>query len=323
MPCAGASGRNRKSGTYLRHRPRPVPGPLQRTSWPQAPSPDFSRRPRPHQTAARAATPNRVEYRVACARVVPESCERELRVDGVLVGTVLALYRYPVKSMRGERIDATRVGWSGLAGDRRYAFVRGGNTSRFPWLTGREVPNLLRYAPYLAGSDDPAGTPVRVLTPDGADFAIEDASLLDELAAQYGGAVYLLQSGRGIPDSAAVSVIGAATIRDLGERVGATLDPIRFRQNILLETVGDRPYEEEAWLGGVLRFGDRDDSARIRLDRKDPRCMMVNLDPVRAVQNPAVLKEIVRNRDQCAGLYASTETNGTIAVGDSVRLLRA
>jgi uncharacterized protein YcbX len=247
--------------------------------------------------------------------------ERKFCVEGV-VGRVLALYRYPVKSMCGERIEATQIAWNGLAGDRRYAFVRGGNTSRFPWLTGREVPNLLRYAPYFTGND-PVDAPVRVLTPDGADFAIEDAALGDELAAQYGGPVQLLQSSRGIPDSAAVSVLGSATVRDLGARIGATLDPIRFRPNVLLETAGDRPYEEEDWLGGLLVFGDREDSARIRLDRKDPRCMMVNLDPVRADQNPAVLKEIVRNRDQCAGLYASTDTVGTIAVGDHVRLLRA
>ena len=165
-------------------------------------------------------------------------------MDGVVVGTVRSLYRFPVKSMRGERIAATRILWSGPAGDRRYAFVRGGNTSRFPWLTGREVPDLLRYAPYFPAGD-PADAPVRVLTPDGADFAIEDAALGDELAARYGGAVHLLQSSRGIPDSAAVSVLGAATVRDLGARVGATLDPIRFRPNVLLATAGDRPYEEE------------------------------------------------------------------------------
>lgn len=243
-------------------------------------------------------------------------------MDGVVVGTVQSLYRYPVKSMRGEQIAMTNLLWSGPAGDRRYAFVRGGNTSRFPWLTGREVPDLLRYAPYFT-ADNPADAPLRVLTPDGADFAIEDAALRDELAERYGGVVHLLHSGRGVPDSAAVSVIGTATIRDLGEQIGATLDPIRFRPNILLETANDRPYEEEDWLGGLLIFGDRDDSARIRLNRKDQRCMMVNLDPVQATQNPAVLKEIVRNRDQCAGLYATTEVIGTIHVGDPVRLVRA
>ena len=240
----------------------------------------------------------------------------------VAVGRVAALYRYPVKSMRGEGIDATQVYWHGLAGDRRFAFVRGGNTSRFPWLTGREVPNLLRYAPYFAEGGDPLAAAVRVITPEGADHALEEEVLREELAAQYGDAVYLLQSNRGIPDSAGVSVLGAATVRDLGERVGATLDPIRFRPNILVETASGEPYEEEDWLGGLLVFGEREDSARIRLNRKDPRCMMVNLDPVAADQNPAVLREIVRNREQCAGLYATTEGIGTIQVGDAVRLIR-
>ncbi len=240
---------------------------------------------------------------------------------GAMVGTVAALYRYPVKSMRGARIEETPVYWHGLAGDRRYAFVRGGNTSRFPWLTGREVPELLRYAPYLAAQGDPSTVAVRVVTPDGDDLAIEDAALAGELAARHGGAVYLLHSSRGVPDSAGVSILGAATVRQLGERVGATLDPLRFRPNILVETVEGRPFEEEDWLGGLLRFGEREDGARIRANRKDPRCMMVNLDPERAEQNPAVLRAIVRERDTCAGLYATTEGVGSVRVGDPVYLL--
>lgn len=240
-----------------------------------------------------------------------------------LVGRVAALYRYPVKSMRGERIESTQVYWHGLAGDRRFAFVRGGNTSRFPWLTGREVPNLLRYAPYFVNVADPGASPVRVVAPDGADHALEDDALRDGLAAQYGNAVYLLQSNRGIPDSAGVSILGAATVGDLGARIGADLDPIRFRPNILVEAAGGRPYEEEEWLGGLLIFGEGADGARIRANRKDPRCMMVNLDPAQAVQNPAVLREIARNREECVGLYATTEGVGTIKVGDPVRLVRA
>lgn len=243
--------------------------------------------------------------------------------SGISVGRVVALVRYPVKSMRGEQIEETRVSWHGLAGDRRFAFVRGGNISRFPWLTAREVPKLLRYAPYFADGGNPDASAVRVITPDGADVALDAAALRDELAVLYEGAVHLLQSNRGIPDSAAVSVLGMATVRDLGERIGATLDPLRFRPNILIEAASGLPYEEENWLGGRLTFGERGDSARIRADRKDPRCMMVNLDPRQTVQNPAVLREIVRNRDECVGLYASVEVVGTIEVGDQIYLTRS
>ena len=235
-----------------------------------------------------------------------------------VVGVVRQLYRYPVKSMRGQALDTAPVYWHGLAGDRRYAFIRAGNTSRFPWLTGREVPQLLRYAPYLGAEGDPGSVAVRVRTPAGADYAVEDAALRDELAVQNGAGVQLLQSSRGIPDSAAVSILGAASVRAIGERVGASLDPIRFRPNILVTTPGDRPFAEEDWLGGLLIFGDRPDSARIRANRKDPRCMMVNLDPELAEQNPAVLRAIVRERDTCAGLYASVEAIGTIQVGDPI-----
>ncbi len=240
----------------------------------------------------------------------------------VCVGTVAALYRFPVKSMRGEMVSSARLYWHGLAGDRRYAFVREGNTSRFPWLTGREVPDLLRYTPYFAADEEPMNDPVRVRTPGGADLAIEDAPLRDELAARYGAGVTLLQNSRGVPDSAALSLLGTATVRELGARVGTTLDPLRFRNNVLIETAGDRPFEEEAWLDGVARFGEAPDGPRVHVNRKDPRCMMVNLDPDAATQNPAILRTIVREREQCAGLYCSVEGTGMLAVGDPVYLLR-
>lgn len=242
--------------------------------------------------------------------------------DAVLVGAVATLYRFPVKSMRGETLPAAQLYWHGLAGDRRYAFVRDGNTSRFPWLTGREVPDLLRYAPYFTADGDPMNDPVRVRTPEGADLAIDDAALRDELAGRWGSGVTLLQSSRGVPDSAALSLLGAATVRELGARVGATLDPLRFRNNVLIETVDGLPFEEESWLGGVVRFGEDAAGPRVHVNRKDPRCMMVNLDPEAATQNPAILRTIVREREQCAALYCSVEAIGMIRVGDPVYLLR-
>lgn len=235
----------------------------------------------------------------------------------VRVGMVRALYRSPVKSMRGESVASARLYWHGLAGDRRYAFVREGNTSRFPWLTGREVPDMLRYTPYCADAGDPMLAPIRVRTPDGADLAIEDGALRADLSAKYAAEVSLLQNSRGVPDSAAVSLLGVASVRELG----AALDPLRFRNNLLIETRDDRPFEEEGWIGGLLVFGDRANSPRIRVNRRDPRCMMVNLDPDEATQHPAVLRAIVRERDQCVGLYASTEAIGTLNVGDAVYLL--
>src|ERR1700756_892372 len=66
-----------------------------------------------------------------------------------VVGRVVALRRYPVKSMAGEELDDAEVSWHGLAGDRRWAFIRDGQVrSGFPWLTIRERPEMARYRPF-------------------------------------------------------------------------------------------------------------------------------------------------------------------------------
>ncbi len=136
--------------------------------------------------------------------------------EGLAVGVVAALYRYPVKSMRGEAIDEGRLWWHGFDGDRRYAFVRTGNASRFPWLTGREVPALLRYVPRFADPADPVASPVWVRTPGGDDLPLESDRLREELAVRHGAPVHLMQSNRGTFDSMAVSLIGAPTVRAIG-----------------------------------------------------------------------------------------------------------
>jgi hypothetical protein len=63
--------------------------------------------------------------------------------DFIQVGVVQALHRFPVKSMRGESLDAARIYWHGFDGDRRFAFVRGDVQSSFTWLTdwyGLRIP---------------------------------------------------------------------------------------------------------------------------------------------------------------------------------------
>ena len=69
------------------------------------------------------------------------------------VGRVVGLWRYPVKSMAAEALESVEVGWHGLAGDRRWAFVRGGlERSGFPWMTIREDAAMWRYRAAVRGS---------------------------------------------------------------------------------------------------------------------------------------------------------------------------
>ena len=70
----------------------------------------------------------------------------------IKIGEVAALYRYPVKSMRGELLEVAELGWHGLAGDRRLAFRRTDDRGGLLWLTATKLPDLILFAPRRLGS---------------------------------------------------------------------------------------------------------------------------------------------------------------------------
>jgi uncharacterized protein YcbX len=236
------------------------------------------------------------------------------------VGFVRAIYRYPVKSMRGESLKSIHIGMDGLEGDRRAAFVTT-NTPSF-LLTARQLPAIVRYAPSFKNTRDLSLKNIRVKTPEGQDVPLTSKALLLELVELCGYALELKEEKHGIFDEMAISLISQRTIQTIGRQAGIDLDPRRFRPNLLIEAYHSAPFQEEQWIGGYLKFGSRDDSARIRAEDRDERCMVVNLDPETGEQNPMVLRSIARMRQECAGIYCSTETPGTIRVGDYVYLIK-
>jgi uncharacterized protein len=231
------------------------------------------------------------------------------------VGRIAAIWRYPVKSMRGEQMNSAALGWNGLDGDRQYAFYKAADGSRFPWLTGRDVAELvLHRATYVDGAS-PRTSPVQVAAPDGADFDIRDPVLADRLGAAADREIRLLQLGRGAFDSMPVSVVTLGTLDVVGESVGRPLDKARFRINIIIDS--DR--REGDWLGGTLIFGD-DDGPRVRVNRRISRCRMITIDPATAASDPAVLRVVVENFSNEVGVYCAPDMIGTVRKGDRVRL---
>jgi hypothetical protein len=229
------------------------------------------------------------------------------------VGRVAALWRYPVKSMGAEPLDEVEVSWHGLAGDRRWAFIRDGEERNgFPWLTIRQRPDLGRYRPYLVHPDRPDASPTVVRTPSGNLVDVVDPALADEL----GDGVRVLKQDRGVFDSLPLSVITTQTVTGLGALVGTDLDVRRFRPNLVIEAPGQGAFPEDAWVGSVLRIG----GARMRVDGRDKRCVVVNVDPVTARRDPAILRTIAGHRQVCLGVYGSTVEPGRVAVGDPVTI---
>lgn len=243
-----------------------------------------------------------------------------------LVGHVAALYRYPVKSMRGEELGEARLAWDGIEGDRRYAFVQSEDHSHFPWLTARQCPTLVRYAPYFVDAEHPADSAVRVHTPDGLDLPVEGNALLAHIGMLFPDPIHLvhLPEVRAM-DAAAVSLISTATIAGLGTLIGRDLESRRFRPNILLATSADTqdadPYPEAAWLGCALTLGDGPTAPHIYIEALDQRCKMVNVAPERGEVGPDdLLAAMVRADRLNAGVYARVERPGLIDVGAPVWL---
>jgi MOSC domain-containing protein len=229
-----------------------------------------------------------------------------------MVGRVAALWRYPVKSMAGEELDGVEISWHGLAGDRRWAFVRDGQVrSGFPWLTIRERPELAHYRPYFAEPDRPNASLTLVRTPSGAELDVADPAL----AAELGPGVRVIKQDRGVFDTMPLSLLTTQTLDGLGRLVGTALAAGRFRPNLLVDARAGQ-FPEDAWVGRVLRIG----GLRMRVDQRDQRCVMVTVDPVTLVRDPAILRAIARERDARLGVYGSTVEPGRVAVGDPVEL---
>ena len=234
-------------------------------------------------------------------------------VTGREVGRVAALWRYPVKSMAPEPLERIDVGWHGFAGDRRWAFMRAGQErSGFPWLTIREHPPLARYQPRLVEPARPEATAVRVRTPAGAELDITDPAL----AAELGPGVRVMKLDRGAFDTLPLALISSQTLAGLSGLVGRALAPERFRPNILIDGTDGAAYAEDTWVGATIRVG----ALRMRVDKRDQRCVMVNVDPSTGTRDPTVLRTISHVRDTCLGVYGSVATPATIAVGDPVVL---
>lgn len=237
-----------------------------------------------------------------------------------LVGRIGAIYRYPVKSMAGESLAAAQLGWHGVEGDRRMAFVRSGAPGGFPWLTASKLPSLVTYVPLLDPAQPASKLPTRVRTPSGEELELRSEALRAELQDACGSVLDLIEIAHGIFDDAPLSLIATATVGAITEASGVPYDPRRFRPNFLVEACSSRPFQEDHWVGRSIRIGEGEAAPILAICMRDVRCVMVNLDPDSAVSNANVLQSAVRLNANCAGVYATVIRTGVVERGDPLFL---
>jgi len=210
---------------------------------------------------------------------------------------VSEIWRYPVKSLKGERLNETEITKLGIPGDRQIAIIR---TINGRFLTSRSKPKLLG----LQGSINADGVP----TINGHLWDSPEALQVVREAA--GEAVSLAQ----IPPPQAFDVLPLLVATDGAVRY-LNIDHRRLRPNILLADVPD--LEERNWPGRVIAIGD----VRIHAEKLRDRCVMTTFDPDTQAQDPSVLLRIVRELDGSTALDSSVITPGKIRVGDQAHIV--
>lgn len=238
------------------------------------------------------------------------------------IGQIEAIFRYPVKSMRGEPLDAATLGWHGLDGDRRLAFRRLDERGGFPWLTASKLPDLILFTPQRREDGNGEALPTHVRTPEGEEMSLFGEALAAEVGRRHGAPVQMMQLKHGIFDEGSISVITSDTIREIGRLAGRSADVRRFRPNIVVRSTRAVPFEEDQWLGSVLTFGEADDAPAVTVTTRDLRCVMVNFDPDDGSPAPEVMKAVVRANQNNAGIYGTVTRIGRLAVGQTIVLHR-
>ncbi len=258
------------------------------------------------------------------------------------VGRVSELWRYPVKSMQGEALPQAFVGFSGVYGDRLWAFAMEGGPEGFPWLTAREQPALLRcrprfrhparaaFPPNLCAAEQmaPGVTPaygseddlaLDVAGPDGNLYDPADPALAAMLLPGSGAlSLRLVRSDRSLTDCRPVSLISCQTVDLLGREHGAKLDHRRFRPNIYAD-LGTLPgYAEADWVGRRIAVGEK---AVLYVLEQDPRCKLITLDPDTGDSTPSVLRPVAKKHAAMAGVYCAVLVEGLVRRGDAMVLL--
>jgi uncharacterized protein len=210
---------------------------------------------------------------------------------------VSEIWRYPVKSLKGERLKETEITPLGIPGDRQIAVIR---TINGRFLTSRSKPKLLG----LQGSINANG----IAMINGHPWnSVEALQLVREAA---GEPVALQQ----IPAPQAFDVLPLLIATDGAARY-LNIDHRRLRPNILLADVPDM--EERKWPGKIIAVG----KVRIHAQKLRDRCVMTTFDPDTQIQDPSVLLRIVRELDGCTALDSSVITPSTIHVGDSAAII--
>jgi uncharacterized protein YcbX len=274
------------------------------------------------------------------------------------VGVVVSLWRYPVKSMMGEELNAAEITDGGLLGDRAYALVDNADGKVATAKNPKKWPHLFDFR--AAFAHDPTVyaemPPVRITLPDGTLTSSEHGELSESLSRVLNREVTFTaaRQDHGLPstrtaqaeeywpdmeglehrdtvtawqlpegtffDCATVHLLTTATVDRLRELYpDGRFEVRRFRPNLVVQTAeGRKDFVENAWIGRTVAIGQ---DVQLRVTRPCGRCVMTTLAQGDLPQDPGVLRTAAKNNHANVGVYASVERGGRIRRGDTIALM--
>lgn len=228
--------------------------------------------------------------------------------------SVAGLWRYPVKSLRGEALQSLRIEARGAEGDRCYAIQDAGGRLG----SGKSTRRMQRIDGLLELQASGTGGALAVRFPDGSVRGATDPGLDAALSAVLGQPVRLApEQAMSHFDAAPLHVLSTASLAWLRALLPESgVDERRFRPNLVLEAAGAAPLEHE-WIGRRLRVGA---ALVLRVIAPTERCRMVTLPQAGLAEEPRILHTIAGRLEACFGVYAEVEAPGEARIGDPVRL---
>ncbi len=269
--------------------------------------------------------------------------------EATAVGSVGTLYRYPVKSMMGEELNAVMVGGKGIVGDRLFALSDPATGKIASAKNPSKWPNLFAFhAAYTAPLDSVQLPSVRITLPNGDTVLSNAADLESVLAGTLGKPVRFLSGApasgtleeywpdiEGLPkrdevtdeampaetffDLAMVHILTTATMNELRRLYPeGRVEARRFRPNIVITTPPEAAgFVEKDWIGKVLAIGDQ---VKFKITGPCPRCVMTTLPQADLPKDNGILRTAVQHNNAHVGIYASVIQGGKIKRGDEARI---
>lgn len=220
------------------------------------------------------------------------------------MAVVREIWRYPVKSMSGERLESCAITDNGLEADRHWAFIEGSEPRVGKFFNIKQHSDLMRYRARLVEGR------LEVTAPDGTSSGLDGA--LRTLLAESQRVVNMRHQAGANFDDAPVHIVNLASVAAFSLEAEMRVDHRRFRANLYIEDL--EPEEETRWVGRRIRAG----TAELEVIQRCVRCVVVNHDPDTTETAPRLLELLVERHDKCMGVYCRVVTPGQVAIGDLV-----